>query len=123
VAGGDADVFSDGELARLRGFLEITRAELVQYFTLTSPDEAFLRKFHGQGNVLGASVQLYALPWLGFASGEVTEVSAPAAGPLADLAGHPGGGVCPRLNMCHSDDQQRPELIKRAESLFSAGYQ
>ncbi|MGH3124727.1 MAG: hypothetical protein ACRDND_27405 [Streptosporangiaceae bacterium] len=36
------DVFSAGELARLRGFPEITRAELVRYFTLTSADEAFL---------------------------------------------------------------------------------
>jgi hypothetical protein len=29
------DVFSDQELARLRGFPEITRAELIKYFTLT----------------------------------------------------------------------------------------
>ena len=56
----------------MRGFPEITRAELVRYFTLTSPDEAFLRKFHGRGNVLGASVQLCALPWLGFVPDEVT---------------------------------------------------
>lgn len=50
------DVFSAEELARLRGFSEITRAELIRYFTLTSPDEAFVRKFHGRSNVLGASV-------------------------------------------------------------------
>ena len=32
------DVFSAEELARLRGFPEITRAELIRYFTLTGPD-------------------------------------------------------------------------------------
>jgi len=36
------DVFSAEELARLRGFPEITRAELIRYFTLTGPDEVFL---------------------------------------------------------------------------------
>ena len=60
------DVFSAEELARLRGFPEITRAELVRYFTLTSPDEAFVGKFHGRGNVLGASVQ--RAPCRGWAS-------------------------------------------------------
>ena len=55
------DVFSAEELVRLRGFPEITRAELIRYFTLTRPDETFLRKFHGAGNVLGASVQLCSL--------------------------------------------------------------
>jgi hypothetical protein len=50
------DVFSAGELARLRGFPEITRAELIRYFTLTGPDVAFLRKFHSRVNVLGAGV-------------------------------------------------------------------
>ena len=50
------DVFSAGELARLRGFPEITRAELIRYFTLTGPDVAFLRKFRSRVNVLGAGV-------------------------------------------------------------------
>lgn len=44
------------ELARLRGFPEITRAELIRYFTLTGPDVAVLRKFHSRVNVLGAGV-------------------------------------------------------------------
>ena len=35
------DVFSAEELARLRGFGKITRAELIRYFTLTGPDEVF----------------------------------------------------------------------------------
>jgi hypothetical protein len=47
------DVFSAQELARLRGFGEITRAELIRYFTLTPADEVFLRKFHGRGNFAG----------------------------------------------------------------------
>jgi TnpA family transposase len=83
------DVFSAGELARLRGFPEITRAELVRYFTLTSADEAFMRKFHGRGNVLGASVQLCALPWLGFVPDDVTAAPAPAVARLADRLGIP----------------------------------
>ncbi|WP_432584436.1 DUF4158 domain-containing protein [Streptomyces sp. HD1123-B1] len=39
------DVFSAEELARLRGFPEIDRAELIRYFTLTGADEAFVRQF------------------------------------------------------------------------------
>ena len=81
------DVFSAEELARLRGFPEITRAELIRYFTVTRADEAFLRKFHTRANVLGASVQLATLPWLGFVPDEVT--SAPPAA-VARLAGRLG---------------------------------
>lgn len=55
------DVFSDEELQRLRGFPEIGRAELIRYFTLAAADEMFVRKFRGQGNVLGAAVQLSTL--------------------------------------------------------------
>lgn len=35
-------VFSEQLLARLRGFPEMTRAELIRYFTLTSADEGFV---------------------------------------------------------------------------------
>jgi Domain of unknown function (DUF4158) len=83
------DMFSAGELARLRGFPEITRAELVRYFALNSPDEPVLRQFHGRGNVLDASAQLCALPWLGFVPGEVAAVPASASGRLADRPGIP----------------------------------
>ena len=38
------------------GFPEITRAELIRYFTLAGPDVAFLRKFRSRVNVLGAGV-------------------------------------------------------------------
>jgi TnpA family transposase len=85
------DVFSAEELARLRGFPEITRAELIRYFTLTGPEVAFLRKFHGAGNVLGAGVQLCALPWLGFVPDDVSTVPAPAVERLAERLGLPAG--------------------------------
>ena len=38
------DVFSEDELAQLRGFPEPARAELIRYFTLAPADEAFVRK-------------------------------------------------------------------------------
>lgn len=50
-------------MMRLRSFPEIGRVKLIRHFTLTDADEAFLRKFR---NVLGAGVQLCALPWLGY---------------------------------------------------------
>ena len=84
------DVFSAEELARLRGFGEITRAELIRYFTLTPADEVFLRKFHGRGNVLGASVQLCTLPWLGFVPDEVAKAPPAAVRPAGRQAGYPG---------------------------------
>jgi len=49
------NAFSDEELEQLRGFPEINRAELIWCFTLTPADEMFVRKFRGQGNVLGDS--------------------------------------------------------------------
>ena len=57
------DVFSEDELAQLRGFPEPARAELIRYFTLAAGDEAFVRQFRGRANVLGAAVQLCTLPW------------------------------------------------------------
>jgi len=64
-------VFSAEELARLRAFPEINRAELIRYFTLTGADEAFVRQFRTGRNVLGAAVQLRTLPWPGFVPDEV----------------------------------------------------
>lgn len=87
------DVFSEQELARLRGFPEITRAELVRYFTLTGAEEEFLGKFLGSRNVLGASVQLCTLPWLGFVPDEVG--SAPEA--AVDRLAHRLGPDLPKL--------------------------
>ena len=60
------EVFSEDELAQLRGFPEPARAELIRYFTLAPADEAFVRKFRGQDTVLGAAVQLW---WPGCRSG------------------------------------------------------
>ena len=70
------DVFSEDELAQLHRFPEPSQAELIRYFTLTSADEAFVRKFRGQDNVLGSAVQLCTLPWLGFVPDDVAAVEA-----------------------------------------------
>lgn len=77
-------VFSEDELARLRGFPEITRAESIRYFTLTGADEAFVRQFRGQGNVLGTAAQLCVLPWLGFVPDDVATAPEVAVGRLAE---------------------------------------
>ena len=71
------DVFSEDELAQLRGFPEPARAELIRYFTLGSADDAFVGKFRGQDNVMGVAVQLCTLRWLGFVPDDVA--AAPAA--------------------------------------------
>ena len=84
------DVFSGQELAKLRGFPEIGRSELIRYFTLTPADEAFVRKFRGQGNVLGAAVQLCTLSWLGFVPHEVAAAPGGRGGALGREAGDPG---------------------------------
>lgn len=81
------DVFSDEELGQLRGFPEISRAELIRFFTLSAADEAFVRRFRGPGNVLGAAVQLCTLPWLGFVPDEVASAPAVAVARLADRLG------------------------------------
>ena len=81
------DVFSEEELAHLRGFPEITRAELIRYFTLTESDETFVRQFRGPANVLGASVQLCTLPWLGFVPDDVRAAPVVAVDRLAERLG------------------------------------
>jgi len=78
------DVFSADELAQLRGFPEIGRAELIRFFMLTPADEEFVRRFRDKRNVLGASVQLCTLPWLGFVPEDMP--AAPAAA-VARLSG------------------------------------
>jgi hypothetical protein len=59
-------ILSDAELEKLRRFPELSREELVRYFTLTPADESFLIGHRRQGNRLGVAVQLCTLPWLGF---------------------------------------------------------
>jgi hypothetical protein len=91
-----ARVFSDEELEGLRSFPAIGKDELIRYFTLTAADAAFLGKFRRAQNVLGAAVQLAALPWLGFVPDDVPSAPPAAVGRLArqlglsmsDLAGY-----------------------------------
>jgi TnpA family transposase len=85
------DVFSEDEMARLRSFPEIGRVELIRHFTLTDADEAFLRKFRTGRNVLGAAVQLCALPWLGYVPDDVSSAPAAAVGRLSQRLGVPMG--------------------------------
>ncbi|WP_123471818.1 DUF4158 domain-containing protein [Streptomyces sp. CEV 2-1] len=80
-------VFSDEELEALRSFPAIGKDELIRYFTLTSADEAFLRKFLRPQTVLGVAVQLCTLPWLGFAPDEVKAAPPAAMGRLARQLG------------------------------------
>jgi TnpA family transposase len=85
------DVFSEEELAQLRGFPEISRAELIRHFTLTGADEVFLRKFRTRRNVLGAAVQLCTLPWLGFVPDDAPSAPAAAVGRLSQRLNIPMG--------------------------------
>jgi Domain of unknown function (DUF4158) len=79
-------VFSDEELAQLRNFPEITRDELIRFFTLPSADRAFVDPGRGRSarDRLGLAVQLCTLPWLGFVPDDVTAAPPAAVGRLAD---------------------------------------
>jgi hypothetical protein len=79
-------VFSDEELAQLRGFPEITRDDLIRFFTLTSANRAFVDPGRGRSarDRLGLAVQLCTLPWLGFVPGDVTAAPPAAVTRLAD---------------------------------------
>lgn len=79
-------VFSEEELARLRGFPEITGDELVRFFTLTAADRAFVDPGRGRSarDRLGLALQLCILPWLGFVPDEVTAAPAAAVTRLAE---------------------------------------
>ncbi len=78
-------VFSGEELARLRGFPEISREDLIRFFTLTEKDRAFVDPGRGRSarDRLGLAVQLCSLPWLGFVPAEVTAAPAVAVARLA----------------------------------------
>jgi len=101
-------VFSDEELAQLRGFPEITRDELIRFFTLTSANRAFVDPGRGRSarDRLGLAVQLCTLPWLGFVPDELTGLLpfAPIASVLIELDRRTGfldrfthaGGAKPR---------------------------
>ncbi|GAA1003676.1 hypothetical protein Aple_004450 [Acrocarpospora pleiomorpha] len=82
-------MFSEEQLEQLRSFPEISREELIRYFTPTAADVAFVDPGRGRGVVdrLGMMVQLCTLPWLGFVPDDVT--SAPPAA-VARVAGRLG---------------------------------
>ena len=85
------DVFSADELAQLRGFPEIGRAELIRFFMLTPADEEFVRRFRDRRNLLGAAVQLCTLPWLGFVPEAVPSAPAAAVARLSERLAIPVG--------------------------------
>src|SRR6266853_155997 len=75
------------------GFPEPARAELIRYFTLAPADEAFVRKFRGQDNVMGVAVQLCTLPWLGFVPDDVAAAPAAVVARLSEKLGVPVGAL------------------------------
>src|ERR1039457_4531668 len=84
-------MFSEDQLEQLRSFPEVSRDELIRYFTSAAGDAAFVDPGRGLGapDRLGMLVQLCTLPWLGFVPDDVT--SAPSAA-VDRLGGRPGGG-------------------------------
>lgn len=79
-------VFSDEELEQLRSFPEITREELIRFFTLTPADVEFIDPGRGRGpsDRLGLAVQLCTLPWLGFVPDDVAAAPAAAVARLSE---------------------------------------
>ena len=59
---------------------------MIRHFTLTSADEAFLRKFRTGRYMLGIAVQLCTLPWLGFVPDDVAVAPAARGGPVVAAA-------------------------------------
>ena len=82
-------MFSQDQLEQLRSFPEISRDELIRYFTLAAGDVAFVDTGRGRGapDGLGMLVQLCTLPWLGFVPDEVRSAPPAAVGRLADRLG------------------------------------
>jgi TnpA family transposase len=79
-------VFSDEEFERLRSFPDISREELIRFFTLTPADVAFIDPGRGRGPAdrLGLAVQLCTLPWLGFVPDDVAAAPPTAVARLAE---------------------------------------
>jgi hypothetical protein len=82
-------MFSEDQLEQLRSFPEISRDELIGYFTPTAGDVAFVDTGRGRGapDRLGMLVQLCTLPWLGFVPDDVRSAPPAAVGRLADRLG------------------------------------
>ena len=109
-------MFSEDQLEQLRSFPEVSRDELIRYFTPAAGDVAFVDPGHGRGapDRLGMLVQLCTLPWLGFVPDDVTSAPTAAVARLADRL-----GVDPAaLSSCGQRVQTRSDhLAKIAEYL------
>ena len=81
------EVFSDAELDRLRGFPELTRLDLIRFFTLSPADAEFVSARRGDQNRLGLAVQLATLLWLGFVPDDVEAAPLEAVARLAGVLG------------------------------------
>ncbi|WP_431921125.1 DUF4158 domain-containing protein [Nonomuraea jabiensis] len=82
-------MFSEDQLERLRSYPDISREDLIRYFTLTPADIAFIDpgRGRGPGDRLGLAVQLATLPWLGFVPDEVSSAPPVAVARLAERLG------------------------------------
>lgn len=107
-------VFSDAELEALRGFPEITSAELIRHFRLAQSDLDFARRRHGGRNQLGVAVQIAVLGWLGFVPDDLA--AAPAAG-VATLAEQLGVPVEVFAGYGHRDQTRTDHLREIAAFL------
>lgn len=86
-------VFADDELARLRGFPEISKEELIRFFTLTPADVGFIDPGRGRSpkDRIGLAVQLCTLPWLGFVPDDVASAPPAAVARLSERLQIPVG--------------------------------
>jgi hypothetical protein len=82
-------MFSEDQLGQLRSFPEVSRDELIRYFTPMAGHVAFVDPGRGRGapDRLGMLVQLCTLPWLGFVPDEVRSAPSAAVARLADRLG------------------------------------
>src|ERR1039457_7706968 len=82
-------MFSEDQLEQLRSFPEISRDELIRYFTPAAGDVAFVDPGRGRGapDRLGMLVQLCTLPWLGFVPDEGGSGPPTAVGGRAESPG------------------------------------
>lgn len=82
-------LFSDRELAELRGFREPSRHDLVRFFTLSSDDVGFVRQARGDANRLGIAVLLCTLRWLGYVPEDISAAPGSIAARVATQLGVP----------------------------------
>ncbi|WP_372405292.1 DUF4158 domain-containing protein [Streptomyces luteireticuli] len=86
-------VFTDDELAQLRGFPEVKREELIRFFTLTPADVGFVDPGRGRSpkDWLGLAVQLCTLPRIGFVPDDVASAPPAAVARLSERLRIPVG--------------------------------